>query len=245
MKQPELGKKIYETRNQKGITQKELADSCNVDIRTIQRIESGEVVPRMSSLKLISATLEIEFKSCVESVQSVRNLFVNKILLVTLVVGVINLINWLFFITTIVPQNNINTTNGLIFIIIYVIGGILYNYGFYELGKYQGNEIIQYTSLIGMIIVPSYYIIFFISQSTHLLSLIWIVQIVSGINGVIFGVGLLKTNGQFLILYRISGILKILISPFFLLPFRSINIIGSWLAVPFLLSLLVIIFCEY
>lgn len=245
MKQPELGKKIFEIRNQKGITQKELADSCNVDIRTIQRIEAGEVVPRMSTLKLISDILEIESYSYNEIEQSLGNVFISKVLLVTLIAGIISLINWLIFITTIVPQNNINTPVGLMFIIIYVAGGVLYNYGFYELGKYQENKIIQITSLVGTITVPSFYIIFFVQQSIQILYLDRINMIISVINGIIFGMGLLKSKSQFVILYRIAGILHILICPFFLLNIRSINIIGSWLAIPSMITLLVIVYYEY
>jgi len=57
MKQPELGSKICEIRNQRSITQKELSESCNIDIRTIQRIESGDVIPRISTLRLIAKAL--------------------------------------------------------------------------------------------------------------------------------------------------------------------------------------------
>src|SRR6476661_144192 len=60
MKQPELGIRIAELRIQNRMTQKELADLCNVDIRTIQRIEAGEVEPRMHTLKLLSAALGFE-----------------------------------------------------------------------------------------------------------------------------------------------------------------------------------------
>src|SRR5690349_2583587 len=57
MNQPELGTRITELRIQNSMTQKELADLCNIDIRTIQRIETGEVVPRMYTLKLLSSAL--------------------------------------------------------------------------------------------------------------------------------------------------------------------------------------------
>jgi len=57
MKQPALGIKIAEGRIKNSMTQKELADLCNIDIRTIQRIEAGEVVPRMYTLKLLSTAL--------------------------------------------------------------------------------------------------------------------------------------------------------------------------------------------
>jgi DNA-binding XRE family transcriptional regulator len=50
MKQPELGLKVAELRQQKGLTQEKLAEMCEVSSRTIQRIESGEVDPRLCCL---------------------------------------------------------------------------------------------------------------------------------------------------------------------------------------------------
>src|SRR5687768_17571164 len=58
MKQPDLGKKLADIRKQKGLTQEELVAKCNVTVRTIQRIEAGEVTPRPSTLRLIVDALE-------------------------------------------------------------------------------------------------------------------------------------------------------------------------------------------
>ncbi len=60
MKQPDLGKKISELRLAKGLTQGELAEKCNISLRTIQRIESAEVTPRSYTVKLIFTNLEYE-----------------------------------------------------------------------------------------------------------------------------------------------------------------------------------------
>ena len=60
MKQPELGKKISEIRNAKGLTQEELVEKCNISVRTIQRIESGEVTPRNYTVKAIMEALEYD-----------------------------------------------------------------------------------------------------------------------------------------------------------------------------------------
>ena len=60
MKQPQLGKKIIELRLTKGLTQTELAEKCNLSLRTIQRIESTEVTPRSYTLKLIFKTLDFD-----------------------------------------------------------------------------------------------------------------------------------------------------------------------------------------
>jgi len=58
MNQPELGKKIVELRKAKGFTQEELVEKCNLSVRTLQRIESGEVTPRSYTIKIIFAALE-------------------------------------------------------------------------------------------------------------------------------------------------------------------------------------------
>lgn len=60
MKQPELGKKISELRKAKGFTQEELVEKCNISVRTIQRIENGEVTPRSYTVKTILAALDYD-----------------------------------------------------------------------------------------------------------------------------------------------------------------------------------------
>lgn len=66
MKQPELGKKIAELRKAKGLTQDELVKKCNLSIRTLQRIESGEVIPRSYTVKLIFEALDSTFAEVIE-----------------------------------------------------------------------------------------------------------------------------------------------------------------------------------
>jgi len=57
MKQPELGKRIFTLRKEKGLTQEELVAQCNINVRTIQRIEAGEVNPRSYTIKIILEAL--------------------------------------------------------------------------------------------------------------------------------------------------------------------------------------------
>jgi len=54
-----IGKKISDTRKQKGFTQEDLAELSKVNLRTIQRIESNENEPRGKTLSLICDVLEI------------------------------------------------------------------------------------------------------------------------------------------------------------------------------------------
>ena len=61
MNQPDLGLKVAELRQQKGLTQERLAELCEVSPRTIQRIESGEVDPRAYTLHCLGEALEFDF----------------------------------------------------------------------------------------------------------------------------------------------------------------------------------------
>jgi uncharacterized Tic20 family protein/DNA-binding Xre family transcriptional regulator len=61
MNQPDIGLKVSELRQQKGLTQEQLAERCEVSPRTIQRIESGEVDPRAYTLHCLGEALEFDF----------------------------------------------------------------------------------------------------------------------------------------------------------------------------------------
>jgi uncharacterized Tic20 family protein len=61
MNQPDLGLKVAELRSQKGLTQEQLAEYCEVNVRSIQRIESGEVEPRLFTRNSLSNMLEFDF----------------------------------------------------------------------------------------------------------------------------------------------------------------------------------------
>lgn len=80
MNQPELGKLISTIRIQKKLTQEALAEKCKVNLRTIQRIESGYVKPRLYTLQTISDALNFDFQlSGPESEKQNQNNFNNTI----------------------------------------------------------------------------------------------------------------------------------------------------------------------
>jgi len=62
MNQPDLGQRVADLRQQKGLTQEQLAEKCEVSTRTIQRIESGEVDPRAYTLQRLGEILEFDFE---------------------------------------------------------------------------------------------------------------------------------------------------------------------------------------
>lgn len=67
MNQPELGKKISELRKSKGLTQDELVIMCNLSVRTLQRIESGDVTPRSYTVKAIFKALDYNIYEIIQS----------------------------------------------------------------------------------------------------------------------------------------------------------------------------------
>ncbi len=60
MKQQTLRENLLYQRKLKGFTQDELSERTTVGVRTIQRIEKGEVQPHLQTVKLLAVGLDIE-----------------------------------------------------------------------------------------------------------------------------------------------------------------------------------------
>ena len=60
MQKQSLKDNLLYQRKLKGLTQEELADKTTVGVRTIQRIEKGDVQPHLQTIKLLAVGLDIE-----------------------------------------------------------------------------------------------------------------------------------------------------------------------------------------
>ncbi len=60
MKQQTIRENLTYQRKLKGLTQDELSEKTTVGVRTIQRIEKGEVQPHLQTVKLLAVGLDIE-----------------------------------------------------------------------------------------------------------------------------------------------------------------------------------------
>ncbi len=60
MKQQTLKENLLYQRKLKGFTQEELSDRTTVGVRTIQRIEKGDVQPHLQTVKLLAVGLGVE-----------------------------------------------------------------------------------------------------------------------------------------------------------------------------------------
>ena len=65
MKQETLKGNLLYQRKLKGYSQEELSDKSTVAVRTIQRIEKGDVQPHLQTVKLLAAGLEIEVEDLI------------------------------------------------------------------------------------------------------------------------------------------------------------------------------------
>jgi serpin B len=61
VKEQDFREKLIEVRKARGLTQEDVAKMCKITVRTIQRLESGQVMPRAYTIKAISENLGISF----------------------------------------------------------------------------------------------------------------------------------------------------------------------------------------
>ncbi|MFY0625509.1 MAG: helix-turn-helix transcriptional regulator [Reichenbachiella sp.] len=62
MKQPLLGQVITKLRQEKQLTQEEVVEQCNISVRTLQRIEAGDVTPRDFTIKSLLGVLDYDLR---------------------------------------------------------------------------------------------------------------------------------------------------------------------------------------
>lgn len=69
LEQPQLGKTITELRQKKHLTQEELVELCNINVRTLQRIEAGEVTPRDYTVRILMDALDYNIDQIETTIQ--------------------------------------------------------------------------------------------------------------------------------------------------------------------------------
>lgn len=62
-----IGNYIKEKRLQKGMTQEDLAIKSDITVRTVQRIESGDVDPRSFTLLAIASALDVDYNELINA----------------------------------------------------------------------------------------------------------------------------------------------------------------------------------
>lgn len=109
MNQPDLGNYISNLRKEQGLTQEELVEKCNINVRTIQRIEAGEVTPRSYTVKNIlealGTSIDDVFKKEEKKEKTISIIYNKSLLGWGIVAGIIYLILGTFNVTLLIMES--------------------------------------------------------------------------------------------------------------------------------------------
>jgi transcriptional regulator with XRE-family HTH domain len=267
MKQPELGKKISELRKEKGLTQEELVEKCNISVRTLQRIETGEVTPRFYTVRTILDALEADLDKISENGDSIIKRFllsIRNILLINIVVkpseSLIKQLNtaWVFgsiyFLLTIFEivaefyrksenQMIIGISMYIFFKVCIILSFFIFQRGFVLIGEVFKNyllKIISYILILGVFMTSCYDIASLFYNSIERDVVLGVEALTFGGIGVLFGISLLKLQKKMGIIALLAGVIEISAAFFFLTILLSI--VGQILLIPEELLEIILVF---
>jgi transcriptional regulator with XRE-family HTH domain len=226
MKQPDLGKKILELRKQKGLTQEELVEQCNINVRTIQRIEAGDVTPRTYTVKTILEALGIDAGTFYEdSINEENKIHLSQsdkhTLRLSWISGIfVSITSVIAMVIEFILTSDGNFYNDGLFLrlgwgIPFLISLLFFLNGYKKLGTILNNKILVTASyayfiieLLIVLIVVSFSVFKLSDYTTEVLSSV-MVLILWGIAELILGLGIMKLKENLGSFAQITGILKI------------------------------------
>lgn len=224
MTQPELGKRILELRKSKGLTQEELVEKCNINVRTIQRIEAGEVTPRSFTIKTILEALEVDsnllfqkvdHKSDIQfSVAQINRLNISWIAgIFFLVLSIVGIIGEIYF------WENERSIDQLMyripFSLLYIFVLILFIRGYKLLGEHFQlstlvNAVYAFVAIEVVVSILTIGIVFIDTGTTFAEAIMGLpVVILYGAAELILGMALIKLKNYVGSFAKVLGVLKI------------------------------------
>jgi transcriptional regulator with XRE-family HTH domain len=232
MQQPDLGRRLTAFRKEKNLTQEELVEKSHVSVRTIQRIEAGEVLPRISTVKILLTALgqshETFFQPKESNMQPQATPPLNRnSLLIAAIAGVIYLaveivltamdIAWL------TKKSDWVIWMNFIYIgltIIMVITYALFMWGFITLSAVFENDLLKVGSYMMMVMVLGLGILDISTlwaEDIESLSLPYMMaSIIGGTLTLVFAIGLIRLQDGMGNLSRVAGVLEIIIGTTFI-----------------------------
>ncbi|SNY95371.1 helix-turn-helix domain-containing protein [Flagellimonas pacifica] len=213
MKQPKLGLKISELRKQKGFTQEELVELCNINVRTLQRIESGEVTPRSYTVKTILSALDYDLENLNDNESELGASGIGFIapkeaksihFLLTLA-----WISGLFFLITAIFEGIADYVRieddefiygqwgHLTVKILVLVFNLLFLYGFLITGKLLKNYLMKIAAVLMMAALIAFYgydIVSIFNDPLEIEAVFLAEAIIFGVLGMLFGISILKSG---------------------------------------------------
>lgn len=234
MNQPELGNYIASLRKEQGLTQEELVEKCNINVRTIQRIEAGEVTPRSYTVKNILEALGKSFdevyqgsktnqESTTNTAATTNTYIYNRSKL--LLAGVAGIVLFICYqMMTINDVIHSFTFENLLPYSIYsvfgftsIIAALLLCQGIYHMGKVRENSLLKIAAILAAILYTSStaFLLFFIDYETDFNSSTDIilgiaVVVMTGIAYTMLGAGYLAQRKEETGTYRYMGFIALI-----------------------------------
>jgi transcriptional regulator with XRE-family HTH domain len=229
MQQPELGRRLTALRKEKGLTQEELVEKSHVSVRTIQRIEAGEVLPRTITIKILLEALgesyesfsnqptnDMEAQHIKAQPNQQRNTLLTAVLsgsiylIAEIILGAMDIAwmtdgrNWAF------PMTAIYT--GLT--VVMVISFALFARGFVALASIFENTLLKVAAYLLMAAMLGHGILDVSTLSAESIESVWmpyaVFAVIMGAIGIVFGISLLRLQDSMGELSRVAGILEII-----------------------------------
>lgn len=227
MQQPELGRRLTALRKEKNLTQEELVEKSHVSVRTIQRIEAGEVLPRTITVKILLEALGASYESflaqqnqVMETQKSILPTTHRNTLLIAVLAGAVYLISEIILGTMDIAWFTGNRDWGFRMNSVYtgltvvmVISFALFARGFIALSAVFENSLLKVAAYLLMVVTLGKGILDVSSLSAENFDTVLIpyaaIAVVMGAVGIVFGVALIRLQDGMGELSRIAGILEI------------------------------------
>ena len=250
MKQPTLGQKITKLRQEKGLTQEELVALCNISVRTIQRIESGETTPRMYTIKTILDALGYDLDTLKEEVSQAKSEFKEMVLPKIAFENAKTKVNlrwgWIagvlfFLISTLdIIYESFRITTGEsilnIYLIVIVKALLILTYfmlmrGLMTVGTLFKNYLLKISAMLTFVFAAFFYafdILDLLVLGVDVEIMFMVKSMTLGLVGIFLGIGLCSLKSPLKTVGLVAGVLEIVAGACFLLVLLSFGGVVFW-----------------
>jgi transcriptional regulator with XRE-family HTH domain len=229
MQQPELGRRLTALRKEKNLTQEELVEKSHVSVRTIQRIENGEVLPRMLTVRILLEALGESYESFstkpIQVMEPQKRILPNanrNTVLIAALAGAVYLVSQIILgamdIAWFTGDHDWEFRMNAIYTgltVLMVVAFVLFARGFIALSTVFENTLLKVASYMLIVATAGMAILDITSLSMEDLESLWIPYAVAavlfGALSIVFGVSLIRLQDSMGELSRIAGILEIVI----------------------------------
>lgn len=247
LKQPQLGKTIQALRQEKKLTQEELVEKCNVNVRTLQRIEAGDVTPRDFTIKAILEALDYKFEQVADSIQrkaSTRQINIGWIA---------GLIYFIFgFGEAIVDYLRFEDDLAIYFPLLYtgvksilLVSYIFFMIGFIEVGKTFKSSLLKISAFLmlgSMTVIELYDILSIFSNLSfdEFMMVRGFEAVAFGGVDIVFGIALIKIGRHLRSTASVAGIFEIIVGICFVSFFLSF--LGLFFMIPAVILEIIVLY---